>query len=82
MVSETAIDLEDKFVLTTSRLFPSWLASENALIAFTTYQAGKFFLIGVNSDQRLSIFERTIEPPMALCAQGDELNLSSLFQHL
>lgn len=71
---------EEKFALTTSRLFPSWLASEKASLAFTTYQAGKIFLIGVNPDQKLSIFERTIERPMALAVAGDDLYLSSLFQ--
>ncbi len=66
--------------MTTSRQFPNWLAAQDASIAFTTYQAGKFFLIGVQPDQKLSIFERTIERPMALCAEGDELYLSSLYQ--
>jgi len=71
---------EPSLQLTTSRLFPSWLASRNASIAFTTYQAGKFFLIGVNAEGSISVFERTIERPMALCAAGGDLYLSSLFQ--
>lgn len=79
-MTDAPLSPDERFVLTTSRLFPSWLASENASIAFSTYQAGKFFLIGTNNEQRLSVFERTIERPMALCADGDELWLSSLFQ--
>ena len=39
--------LEEKFALTSSRHFPSWLASSGGSIAFTTYQAGKLFLLGV-----------------------------------
>lgn len=70
----------DKFVLTTSRLFPSWLASRKASLAFSTYQAGKFFLIGSNADQSISVFERTIDRPMALCADGDDIYISSLYQ--
>ncbi len=71
---------ESTLSLTTSRLFASWLASRDASIAFTTYQAGKFFLIGVNAEGAISVFERTIERPMALCASGGDLYLSSLFQ--
>jgi uncharacterized protein (TIGR03032 family) len=71
---------EGALSLTTSRLFPSWLASRNAAVAFTTYQAGKLFFIGVNAEGAISVFERTIERPMALCAAGDDLYLSSLFQ--
>ena len=68
------------FEITTSRLFTSWLASQNASIAFTTYQAGKVFLIGIKPDGSLSVFERTIERPMALHADNDVLYLSSLYQ--
>ncbi|MBX2856841.1 MAG: TIGR03032 family protein [Rhodobacteraceae bacterium] len=71
---------EPTLSLTTSRLFPSWLAAHNASIAFTTYQAGKVFFVGVNSEQKLSIFERTIERPMALHNNGGSLYLSSLYQ--
>ena len=71
---------EEALSLTTSRLFSSWLASRNASIAFSTYQAGKLFLIGVNPEGAISVFERTIERPMALCADGGDLYLSSLFQ--
>ena len=66
--------------ITSSRLFPSWLSAQGASVAFTTYQAGKLFLIGVNEDHKLSIFERTIERPMALHADGGALYLSSLYQ--
>lgn len=71
---------EPNLSLTTSRLFSSWLAAQNASIAFSTYQAGKLFLVGVNAQQTLSVFERTIERPMALHADGSTLYLSSLYQ--
>ncbi len=80
MTSDAAARAEDPLVITTSRLFPSWLDAMDASIAFSTYQAGKLFLVGVNSDKTLSLFERTIERPMALCAHGDELYLSTLYQ--
>ena len=39
--------------LTGSRLLTAWLASAKASLAFTTYQAGKLFLIGMKPDGRL-----------------------------
>ena len=48
-----------KLEITASRLFVPWLASAKASLAFTTYQAGKLFLIGLQPDGRLSIFERS-----------------------
>jgi len=43
-----------QFELTGSRQFISWLLEQRASIAFTTYQAGRLFLIGVKSPERLS----------------------------
>ena len=40
-----AATTEEKLVLTSSRYFPDWLARVLASPAFTTYQAGKLFLI-------------------------------------
>ena len=45
--------------LTGSRQFTSWLHEQKASLAFTTYQSGKLFLIGMRPDGRLSVFERT-----------------------
>ncbi|HJS31586.1 MAG TPA: TIGR03032 family protein [Alphaproteobacteria bacterium] len=66
--------------ITSSRQFPEWLAERRASIAFTTYQAGKVFLIGLREDRRLSVFERTFERSMGLCAHGRTLWLASLYQ--
>lgn len=71
---------DEKFVLTTSRHFPGWLSEMGAAIVFSTYQAGKLFFVGINDEQKLSIFERTIERPMALHAEDGFLYLSSLYQ--
>ena len=35
------------FEVTTSRQFPAWLAGQNTSLAFTTYETGKLFLIGL-----------------------------------
>ncbi|MBE9129181.1 MULTISPECIES: TIGR03032 family protein [unclassified Coleofasciculus] len=66
--------------ITGSRQFNSWLAEQNLSLAFTTYQAGKVFFIGLQPTGQLSIFERTFERSMGLCVKGSTLYLSSLYQ--
>lgn len=70
----------ESFALTVSRNFTGWLKSRRASLVFTTYQAGKIFFIGVNAEGSLSVFERTMERPMALAVDGDNLYLSTLYQ--
>jgi uncharacterized protein (TIGR03032 family) len=71
---------EEKFALTSSRHFPDWLARAGASLAFTTYQAGKLFLLGLQPDGRLSIFNRTFERCMGLWASAEWLLMSTLYQ--
>jgi uncharacterized protein (TIGR03032 family) len=66
---------EEKFALTSSRHFPDWLASTGGSLAFTTYQAGKLFLIGLQPDGRLSIFERSFPRCMGLGVSEDGRSL-------
>lgn len=63
-----------------SRQFPSWLAEQRISLAFTTYQTGKFLLLGLQADGRLSVFERTFNRCMGLCGDGQTLWMSSLSQ--
>jgi uncharacterized protein (TIGR03032 family) len=74
-------DERPRLELTGSRLFTAWLAGAKASLAFTTYQAGKLFLIGLKPDGRLSIFERTFPRCMGLgSGPGGTLWMSSLYQ--
>src|SRR5262245_18599977 len=57
---------EEKFALTTSRHFEGWVARVNASFAFTTYQAGKIFFIGLRNDGRIGVFERSFARCMGL----------------
>lgn len=70
------------FEVSASRQFTSWLEEQRLSIAFTTYQSGKLFLLGLNAERRLSVFERTFERCMGLCATPDAqmLWMSSLYQ--
>lgn len=69
-----------KLELNASRQFNAWLHEQKATLAFTTYRAGKLFLIGVKEDGKLSVFERTFQRCMGLCAAGSSLWMSSLYQ--
>ena len=71
---------EPRFEVDASRQFPNWLAGQQISLAVTTYQAGKLFLIGLQPDGRLSIFERTFSRCMGLWSDGQTLWLSTLFQ--
>ena len=63
------------FALTSSRHFPSWLASTSGGLAFSTYQAGKLFLLGTKADGRLSVFERTLARCMGVGVSADARSL-------
>ncbi|MCC5624444.1 DUF4915 domain-containing protein, partial [Nostoc sp. CHAB 5715] len=63
-----------------SRQFTSWLYEQNMSLAFTTYQAGKLLFIGLRTDGKLSVFERTFNRCMGLYSHGNNLYMSSLYQ--
>src|SRR5687767_4468955 len=72
---------EERFALSSSRHFPEWLASTGASLAFTTYEAGKLFLLGTRPDGRLSIFERSFPRCMGLAVSGDGRSLALATQY-
>jgi len=76
----TGTDSEPKLEITGSRQFTAWLAEQRISLAFTIYQTGKLFLIGLRPDGRLSVFERTFNRCMGLWADGQTLWMSSLYQ--
>src|SRR5262249_4181421 len=65
-----------------SRDFPGWLAGQRISLAFTTYQAGKLFFLGLGPDGQTAIHERTLQRCMGLWADGDgqTLWMGTLFQ--
>lgn len=72
--------LAEQLKISASRQFAGWLAERNASLAFTTYQAGKLFMLGIKEGGRLSIFERSFPRCMGLTGDGQTLWMSSLFQ--
>ena len=79
MVSDRTDD--EKFVLTSSAHFAEWLGSTGGSLAFTTYQAGKLFLLGSAPGGRLSVFERTFPRSMGLAVSADASTIALATQH-
>ncbi|MGF1480666.1 MAG: DUF4915 domain-containing protein [Cyanophyceae cyanobacterium] len=59
--------------ITGSRQLSAWLTEQQISLAFTTYQAGKVFFVGLQPSGRLSIFERTFNRSMGMWASGSTL---------
>jgi uncharacterized protein (TIGR03032 family) len=66
--------------VTGSAHLASWLAEHRVSLAFTTYQTGKLFLLGVGPEGRLAVFERTFDRAMGLWAGGRTLWLGTRHQ--
>lgn len=73
---------QQNFQISTSRQFQGWLQAENASLMFTTYQVGKVFMLGTNSDGSLHVTERTFPRCMGLggSATSETFWMSSLYQ--
>ena len=71
---------EAKLEILDSRQLTTWMAEMGVSLAFTTYQTGKLFLVGLQPNGKLSVFERTFNRCMGLTAVGNTLYMSSLYQ--
>jgi uncharacterized protein (TIGR03032 family) len=80
LVNQIADPTSPTIEVLASRHFPEWLAHERVSLAFTTYQTGKLFFVGLSAPDRLSIFERTFNRAMGLWSNGQTLWLASAFQ--
>lgn len=69
---EEVRELSDNiFTLTSSRNFSGWLSDRKISLGFSTYAAGKLFLLGVKSDGQLSVFERSFPRCMGMAVSDD-----------
>ena len=80
MTNGTSSPGHPQLELVGSRQLPQWMLEQNVSFAFTTYQTGKLFLIGLQPEGRLSVFERTFNRCMGLWGDGQTLWMSSLYQ--
>ncbi|HYM17623.1 MAG TPA: TIGR03032 family protein [Micropepsaceae bacterium] len=58
--------LQQGFTFTHSRHFADWLSEIGSSLAFTTYQAGKLCIVGLNAAGIITAFERTFERSMGI----------------
>jgi len=63
-----------------SRGLPQWLQLHNCSIAFTSYQTGQLFLVGVLQNGALSVHQRNFVRAMGLIGDGQRLLLAGLAQ--
>ena len=78
---DAEVPQDEKFALTSSRHLAGLLAAARIAVAFTTYQAGKLFMLGVKPDGRLTVFERTFPRSMGLAVTDDGRTLALATQY-
>src|SRR5687768_6827438 len=66
--------------LSVSRCFPNWLAYVRACLAFTSYQTGQLFLVGLRNDKKVSFNQQNFVRAMGVSAQGNRLYVGGLAQ--
>jgi len=66
--------------MSVSRGFANWMAMQRVSLAFTSYQTGKLFLVGLTPDRKVSFHQQTYQRAMGVHAQKDRLYVGSLFQ--
>jgi len=71
---------EQQTRLSCSRGFADWLLANRCSLAFTSYQTGELFLIGVLPDGRVSFHQRHFVRAMGLHATEQRIYLAALFQ--
>jgi uncharacterized protein (TIGR03032 family) len=79
-VADSEIQAPPQLEITTSRQMLAWMAEHKLSLAFTTYQIGKLFFLGLKTNGELSVFERTFNRCMGMCTSGNSLWMSSLYQ--
>ena len=75
MSATTSPSVSERFALTSARGFINWLARTGGALAFTTYQAGKVFFLGLKADGAQWVHERTFARCMGLAASADGRSL-------
>ncbi|MBX7249902.1 MAG: TIGR03032 family protein [Caulobacteraceae bacterium] len=66
--------------MSVSRGFANWMSLQRCSIAFTSYQTGKLFLVGLTPEKKVSFHQQSYQRAMGVHAQRDRLYVGSLFQ--
>jgi uncharacterized protein (TIGR03032 family) len=79
--AEAAAKPEEKVAYSVSPGFSAFLGSRRISLAMSSYQSGKFYLLGQNLDGGLMVHERFFRKAMGICVPGkDTILLATLFQ--
>lgn len=71
---------DQKITYSISPGFVTLMARLGVSVALTSYQSGKFYLLGNNPKGGLMINERLFQKAMGICVEGNALVLATLFQ--
>ena len=63
-----------------TRGLADWLLRNNVSLAFTSYQTGRLYLVGVDDQNRVAFQERFLARAMGLWADQQRLLVSTIFQ--
>lgn len=63
-----------------TRDFAGWLTRNNVSLAFSSYQSGRLYLVGVDPEGKVSFHERYLARAMGLWADQQRILLSTIFQ--
>ena len=78
---QTPPKAEEKVTYSISPGFPALLGSRRIALAISSYQSGKFYLLGQNVDGGLMVHERFFRKAMGICVPDkDTILLATLFQ--
>jgi uncharacterized protein (TIGR03032 family) len=66
--------------ITCSRGLADWLLRHNVSLAFTSYQSGRLYLVGVDAIGAVSFHERFLARAMGLWTDSQRLLVSTIFQ--
>ncbi len=66
--------------ITCTRGFAGWLTRNQVSLAFSSYQSGRLYLVGVDNQGRVSFHERFLARAMGLYADPQRILLSTMFQ--
>lgn len=70
----------DQTQISVSRGFASWLRRNRCSLAFTSYQTGQLFLVGLLPEGRVSFHQQNYSRAMGVHATAQRLYLGALFQ--
>ena len=73
-------EAEKPVSITCSRGLADWLTRHNVSLAFTSYQSGRLYLVGVDGNGAVSFHERYLARAMGLWTDGQRLLVSTIFQ--